>query len=180
MKFSFYCADDEYCDFLRKSDPCVPYTMDKKRNRPFVGIVFSINGYKYYAPLTSPKPKHLAMKNQIDFLKIKGGAWGAINLNNMIPIHENSLQIVNMKILPTDDKPTINYKNLLSNQLSWCNKTENSAFITSRAQKLYDMVVQKKAQPQLVQRCCDFSIVEAQYLVYCRNHNLTHEDSMSQ
>lgn len=67
MKFSFYCADDEYCDFLRKSDPCVPYTMDKKRNRPFVGIVFSINGYKYYAPLTSPKPKHLAMKNQIDF-----------------------------------------------------------------------------------------------------------------
>ncbi len=69
MKFSFYCADDEYCDFLRKSDPCVPYTMDKKGNWPFVGIVFSINGYKYYAPLTSPKPKHLAMKNQIDFLK---------------------------------------------------------------------------------------------------------------
>ena len=94
-------------------------------------------------------------------------------MNNMIPIHENSLRIVDMKILPTDDKTTIDYKNLLSNQLSWCNKTEDSAFITSKVQKLYDMVIQKRAQPQLIQRCCDFSILEAQYLVYCRNHNLT-------
>ena len=40
MKFSFYCADDEYCDFLRKSDPCVPYTMDKKRNQTKRSISF--------------------------------------------------------------------------------------------------------------------------------------------
>ena len=66
-------VDTTYCDFLRKTDPCVPYTMDKKSIRPFVGIVFSVNGFHYYAPLTSPKPKHLQMKNQIDFLKIKDG-----------------------------------------------------------------------------------------------------------
>lgn len=39
----------------KKSDPCVPYTMDRKSSRPFVGIVFSVNGFHYYAPLTSPK-----------------------------------------------------------------------------------------------------------------------------
>ena len=112
MSFSFCCADANYCDFLRKSDPCIPYTMDQKNTRPFVGIVLFINGYNYYAPLTSPKPKHLTMKNQIDFLKINGGVWGAINFNNMIPIHKDSLKPVDMKILPTDDKATVDYKNL--------------------------------------------------------------------
>lgn len=76
MNLSFYTVSSSYCDFLRKTDSCVPYTMDSKSIRPFVGIVFSINGFQYYAPLTSPKKKHLHMKNQVDFLKIKGGAWG--------------------------------------------------------------------------------------------------------
>lgn len=78
MSFSFYMVDAAYCDYLRKSDPCVPYTMEQKAIRPFVGIVFSVSNTHYYAPLTSPKPKHLRMKSQIDFLKIKGGEWGAI------------------------------------------------------------------------------------------------------
>ena len=173
MGFSFYRADADYCDFLRESDPCVPYTMDKKKARPFVGIVLFMNGYNYYAPLTSPKPKHLTMKNQIDFLKINGGAWGAINFNNMIPIHTNSLSPVDMRILPTDDKAIIDYKNLLSNQLSWCNTTENIAHITSKAQRLYDAITSKTARPQLVERCCNFPVDEAQYIIYCRAHNFS-------
>jgi hypothetical protein len=31
------------------------------------------------------------MKNQLDFLKINGGLWGAINFNNMIPIQSPCL-----------------------------------------------------------------------------------------
>ena len=82
MSFSFYCVEPSYCDYLREYDPKVPYTMDKKSTRPFIGIVLNINGFDYFAPLTSPKPKHLKMKNQIDFLKINNGIWGAINFNN--------------------------------------------------------------------------------------------------
>ena len=48
MKFSFYRADALYCDYLRKSDPCVPYTMDQKEARPFIGIVLTLNDYDYY------------------------------------------------------------------------------------------------------------------------------------
>ena len=113
------------------------------------------------------------MKNQIDFLKINGGTWGAINFNNMIPIHTDSLQPIDMKILPTDDKATIDYKNLLANQLSWCNTTENMNFITAKAQKLYHAITNKTARPQLVERCCNFSVDEAQFLVYCNIHNLS-------
>lgn len=173
MHFSFFSADAAYTDFLRKSDSCVPYTMNQKANRPFVGIVFSINGYNYYAPLTSPKPKHLTMKNQTDFLKINGGTWGAINLNNMIPIHTDSLLPINIRILPSDDKATIDYKNLLANQLGWCNAAKNRISITNRAQKLYKTITGMTARPELAARCCNFTVDEAQYLVYCKTHGLS-------
>ena len=89
-RLTFVLVDADYCDYLRKSDPCVPYTMDKKSNRPFVGILLKIHGMSYYAPLSSPKAKHLNMKNQIDLLKINGGVYGVINFNNMIPIQISS------------------------------------------------------------------------------------------
>jgi protein AbiQ len=170
MSFSFYHASTDYCDFLRESDPCVPYTMDQKFTRPFVGIVFSVNGYNYYAPLTSPKPKHLRMKNQVDFLKINGGAWGSINFNNMIPVHKDNLRKVDINILSTDTKPTVDYKNLLANQLSWCNANKKS--ILAQAGKLYAIITHGKARPELVRRCCNFFVVEAQYHIYCQIHNL--------
>ena len=37
-------------------------------------------------------------------LKINGGVWGAINFNNMIPIHSDQLEHIDIRILPTDDK----------------------------------------------------------------------------
>jgi len=173
MNFSFYRISADYCDFLRKADRCVPYTMEQKATRPFVGIVFSVNGYNYFAPLTSPRLKHLHMKNQVDFLKINGGVWGAINFNNMIPVHINSLQKVDMKILPTDKKADVDYKNLLANQLSWCNA--NKEIILAKAKKLYNIITHGKARPELVNRCCNFSIDEVQYHIYCKAHNLNIE-----
>lgn len=170
MSFSFYKASPEYCDFLRTSDPCVPYTKDGKETRPFVGIVFSINGFNYFAPLSSPKPKHRKMKNQIDFLKIAGGEYGAINFNNMIPIHPSCLQPVDIAFCDDDSKETLNYKNLLANQLSWCNKSENAEFILHKAKSLYYSIKTKTARHELVSRCCDFAIDESQYLIYCKAH----------
>lgn len=164
MKFSFYTVDTAYCDFLRKSDPCVPYTMDKKSIRPFVGIVFSVNEFQYYAPLTSPKPKHLYMKNQMDFLKIKDGEWGAINFNNMIPVLPECLAKVEIRSLETDEKPDIDYKNLLSNQLSWCNSHKDT--ILRQAEKLYHTITHGKPWGNLAERCCNFTLDEQKCLLY--------------
>ena len=157
MSFSFYTVDTAYCDYLRKADPCVPYTMDRKSIRPFVGIVFSVNNFQYYAPLTSPKPKHLHMKNQIDFLKINDGKWGAISLNNMIPVQAELLKKVEIKILESDSKADIDYKNLLSNQLSWCNSHREA--ILRQASKLYHMIINGRAWGNLQDRCCNLSLI---------------------
>ena len=164
MNFSFYTVSTDYCDFLRGFDPCVPYTMDKKSVRPFVGIVLNVNGFNYYAPLTSPKPKHLKMKNQTDFLKINGGVWGAINFNNMIPVPLECLNKVEINILITDAKPDKDYKNLLSNQLSWCNS--NKERITKQAEKLYNMIISGKAAESLRERCCKFAVDEQKCVEY--------------
>ena len=118
MRLSFVLVDSAYCDFLRKTDPCVPYTMDKKSNRPFVGILLQVGAMSYYAPLSSPKPKHLAMKNQIDLLKINGGQYGVINFNNMIPVHSNLISTIDLSTSSADSTSALQYKHLLSNQLT--------------------------------------------------------------
>lgn len=169
MNFSFYKVDSTYCDFLRKADPCVPYTMDQKSARPFVGIVFSVNEFQYYAPLTSPKPKHLVMKNQVDFLKINQGRWGAVNFNNMIPVLPECVEKVDMRITPADSKADRDYKNLLSNQLSWCNS--NRATILKQAEKLHGMIISGKAWPSLAQRCCNFVADEQRCAEFEREHS---------
>ena len=82
-----------YCDYLRKFDNKVPYNAGKKELRPFIGILFLVNNCEYFAPLSSPKQKHLHMKNNIDFLKIADGKLGVINFNNMIPVSEKNYEL---------------------------------------------------------------------------------------
>lgn len=164
MPFSFYTIDPIYCDFLRQYDCCIPHIKADKSNRPFIGIIFSINGFQYYAPLTSPKAKHLHMKNQIDFLKINKGIWGAINLNNMIPVPAECLTKVNMQISPADTKADIAYKNLLSNQLTWCNA--HKSLILKQAEALYNTLTNGIAWDMLAKRCCNFKGAETLCLQY--------------
>ena len=110
------------------------------------------------------------MKNQTDFLKINGGIWGAINFNNMIPIHPSCLMEADMNILAMDDKTVTDYKNLLVNKLSWCNAKKDR--IITQAEKLYHLIVTGKARPELSKRCCNFSADEEQYRKYCELHGL--------
>lgn len=85
----FYNIADEYINYLRIYDSKV--SKNKSEKRPYVGMVVEIGEIKYYAPFTSPKEKHLKMKNGKDFRKIQGGEYGAINFNN---IFENSRKSV--------------------------------------------------------------------------------------
>ena len=164
MSFSFYRVGQEYCDYLRRTDHNVPHTMESKANRPFVGIVFKIGAFNYYAPLTSPKKKHMKMKNQLDFMKINEGRWGAVNFNNMIPVPEDCLEKVDFKINDNDTYEERAYKNLLANQLSWCNAHKGA--ILKNAGKLYELVTEGRAWSGLKERCCDFRADEKRCLEY--------------
>lgn len=43
----------------------------QKNERKYIGIVLHINGFDYFAPLSSFKDKHRLMKEGLDFIKIK-------------------------------------------------------------------------------------------------------------
>ena len=46
-------------------------------------MVYTYNNYNYFAPLASPKPKHVNINPKaIDIFKIKNGELGVVNINN--------------------------------------------------------------------------------------------------
>ena len=159
-----------YCNYLHYYEPKIPYIEDEKENRPFVGVVLCVNGKNFFAPLTSPKPKHLTMKDMQDFLKIDHGNLGGINLNNMIPIPKRYLEKIEIENIE-DEK----YKNMLKNQMKWINL--NTLRINNRARNLYYLVTQNKATKQLIDRCCDFKLLEKKCQEYM-NKNYISEDEI--
>lgn len=157
FNFKIVKIDYKYCNYLRKFDNKVAYNEGTKELRPFVGVLFTIDKYEYFAPLTSPKPKHLKMKNTIDFLKIDGGKLGAINFNNMLPVKKNNYSLLNLDSkgkTKTDQK----YKKLLKEQLDWLNK--NYVQIQNKSLKLYNLYKENKLSPNIKNRCCNFKLLE--------------------
>ena len=140
------------------------YNYDKKELRPFIGVLFEVNECKYFAPLSSPKPKHLKLKSKLDFLKIDNGKLGAINFNNMLPVTEKNIIKLDLDkecLTKTEEK----YLKLLKEQLYWLNR--NSDKIFGRAKKIYDKYKDGTLENNIRKRCCDFILLEEK----CKNYN---------
>ena len=155
--------DSEYCNYLRKFDDKVMYNMKEKELRPFVGILFKVNDYEYFAPLSSPKTKHLKMRNTIDFYKIDGGVLGAVNFNNMIPVKKDYYEIIyfNERKL---DKSEEKYQELLKDQITWLN--ENYIQVMNKSYKLYDLYNKGRLSKNIMDRCCNFKLLEEKCDIY--------------
>lgn len=120
----------------------------------------------YIAPLSSPKPKHKTMKNNMDFLKIDNGDLGVINFNNMIPVKMEYIP----KIITDKDakKEDSKYIVLLNKQLSWINKRENVVKIINKAKKIRDKYINDTLPINIKNRCVDFVKLE-KYLLNEKN-----------
>ena len=119
-----YTIDAKYLDYLSNYDQKVP-TEHGQHKRPYVGVVIQQGDVKYFAPLSSPKPKHQRMSDHmLDCIKLSGGRLGVVNLNNMIPAPEETLNEV---ILPSLEEIEVmsderkQYMFLLRNQLEEIN-----------------------------------------------------------
>lgn len=156
-KLKIVKIDSNYCNYLREYDKRVVYNMGEKELRPFVGILFKINDLEYFAPLSSPKPKHLKMKNTIDFFKIKDGELGAVNFNNMIPVNRNNYSLLDLDSKPISI-PEIKYQKLMKEQIVWLN--ENYIQVKNKSYKLYNLYKNDKLASNIKSRCCNFTLLE--------------------
>lgn len=156
-KLKIYYIDTNYINYLRKFDNRVAY--NKSKSRPYVGVVYTFNNQTYFAPLSSPKPKHLTMnKNALDIFKINDGELGIVNINNMIPSPISCL----IEVLPlVKDKQ---YKNLVINQTAYLNKYKSDLM---RMVKKFILQYNKNLLPKrIMDRCCDFKLLEGKCKEY--------------
>ena len=162
--FKIVKVDYKYCDYLRQFDSKVSYNARTKEMRPFIGILFVVNGCEYFAPLSSPKVKHINMKNNVDVVKIENGNYGVVNFNNMIPVTSNNYELFDLKTKPKDTYE-LKWQNLLKAQLLWLNK--NIKVVKGKAFKLYEMYKNNKLPERIKTRCCNFLLLEEK----CREYN---------
>ena len=158
----FYHIKDAYVSYLRGYDSKVPE--NKGQRRPYIGFVVQIGNLEYYALLSSPKKKHLKMKNTKDFRKIGGGKYGAINFNNMIPV-----PIAELLYFDIQKEPDINYRNLLQNQQRLITADENEIIKTAKNLRTLVLKADENLTPQDIkvkQRCCDFALLEVKCMEY--------------
>lgn len=155
-KLNLYRLDNDYIEHLRTYDSGV---YQNKDGRPYVGILVQIGSQCYFAPMTSPKPKHKKMRNSIDFLKIENGKHGAINLGRMVPAAPELASMIQI------DEEEGAYAKLLENQLHWIR--DNQKRIVRSAKKLYYLLTQKNEtelypyEASIRNRACDVLALEA-------------------
>ena len=179
-RLHLYTLDVKYVRDLANADNRVMSVSPQqhKENRPFVGIIIIMKQHNYCIPMTSPKPKHNKMKNDLDFSKILDSnncLIGALNFNNMIPVSNDVIQKLDIRPSSSDTPKEREYKELLNNQLDWCN--DNIDNIIKKANKLYRLITQSPEKSiNLTRRCCDFKKLEAVLDEIIRVENITVSD----
>ena len=168
-----YNIENKYIDFLKQYESNIDYNVKEgnAHKRPYIGIVFEIGNYLYFAPLKSPKKKYnLNMKSHTDIILIDDGKMGIINLNDMIPVpkamKDKLLTEVEYKTNVNDGKEIVKYKNLIQDQINWCNKTDNKKIILKKALRTYNLYDKLPNNNKLKQRCCNFKNLEKMCTAY--------------
>ena len=101
------------------------------------------------------------MKNSKDFRKINNGLYGAINLNNMIPVVDDALieiDIANIK--------DVQYRRLLQNQYVFIKKDKLA--IEKTAKNLHLLLFLNEIElsdyeKTIKERCCNLPLLESVY-----------------
>lgn len=174
QKIEMIEVDEAYTDFLRNqidSRVAMEHSKFNQFSRPFIGILISCKTYKYVIPLSSPKKKHLKMKNSVDFHKIDGGKYGAINFNNMFPVMSSVYRKIDTSLNDVKNQSEWHYKNLLINQLTWLNKLDNKKMIIHKAENLYNSYKNGTLNKYVYKRCCNFIKLEMKYMDYLITQN---------
>lgn len=152
-----YKVTDHYIRYLHGRDSKVQFNKDAKR--PYVGVVFKFANFQYFVPMESPKSDHEKLKAGKHILKLKGGEYGLLGFNNMIPVHKDAL--IEFDINAEEDRK---YRDLLKHQAEMCNRMK--ADIINRAQATYFDVTTGKNK-FLISISCDFKNLERA----CRFYN---------
>ena len=145
--------DDVYINLLRQEFPKVldPKRFHRSHTRKYIGVIFIMGNFNYYAPFSSPKQRDYnsdgtIKKNNIFSLKIKKNEngkeilLGTIKLNNMIPVPMIYVGGYSFK-----EESDIKYANLTEDEFKWIGK--NQSEIIKSARIIYNL---KKHEQEMI------------------------------
>lgn len=152
-KLFFYEIDPQYIDYLSQFSEHLFHNAKKqqKYSRKYIGILFEINGMKYFAPLSSYKEKHSKLSESLDLIKI--GNMAVLNLNNIFPVPEG---VYKLKDPATEQNQQ--YRVLLNNEYRIIK--QKADLIIKNAELIYRYKITNTGKLKLRQRCNDFQLLE--------------------
>lgn len=137
-------VSDRYINYLKEYFPKTLLDNKqgcRKHTRKYLGVIFKINEFNYFAPLSSPKKSDYLengeiRKSSVSIIRMtiskkdKKLLLGTIKLNNMIPVPLS-------EVLEYDIKKEIDlsYRDLVQDEYNWI--IRNKMLIYSRALNLY-------------------------------------------
>ena len=160
-ELEIYEIDSSYIEYLSNFEE---HLFKNKKitqdfSRKYIGIILEINDFKYFAPLSSFKPKHRRLCETVDFIKV--GIYAVINLNNMFPAPLNLCKSVKIENIKNE-----HYKNLVRSEYRIIKqKTEQ---IINNAKNVYNHKMINDGKSKLSQRCNDFKNLE----VKCKEYKI--------
>jgi len=123
----------------------------QNNERKYIGVILEVNGMKYFAPMSSFKPKHHKMPEIVDFMKF--GNMAVININNMFPVSDGCY----MQVVISDVKDW-HYQNLLRKEYRILKVIQDK--ICENAITVYHHRIREGETTKLGKRCNDFKLLE--------------------
>ena len=168
-RLNLYHIDMKYIRNLHNIDDRVSSVSPQigKQHRVYIGIVVVCNEKKYLIPLSHPVEKHKRMSPRADFDKIydkNEKLIGVLNYNLMIPVEEQLLTKVSLKVNKDDSTRDKYYKQLCIDEINWCRK--NADIIINKANCLYKLCTEE-SNYKGKSRCLDFRRLE----IECEKYN---------
>ena len=152
----FYTINNDFVSNIKLVESKIQDNYGGKR--PYIGVLLSINGLDYFAPLSSYKEKQDRINNITVFkLHEKGNPenkLGVIHLNNMFPVPANQLTEV---VIDINDR----YGRMLQNQYEYILHYQEK--IKEQANRLYEITNVNK-NSFLANLSCDFKALESYVL----------------
>ena len=148
-----YEVNAEYIDYLSGYARHLFHNKQagQTNERKYIGVILTVNGMDYFAPLSSFKPKHAHMPEALDFIKIKN--YAVINLNNMFPVPFGLAVYVDIS---KERNPK--YKSLLLAEYRVIKAMQEK--IRKNARLVYKHKVENGESTALAKRCNDFPLLE--------------------
>lgn len=159
-----YSISDEYIEYLRKTFPRVYSNKveNKIHTRKYLGVVFKIDNYNYYVPLSSPKNHdYIEINGQKKIRKdsiiviriiIKGILKGTLQIGTMIPVPDKALIEYNLQ-----NEKDISYKELVQDEIIFIRKSSNK--IIKTAKLLYSKKVSGSTSNPVIDKILDFKLI---------------------